>query len=83
MIFTRKHQEVYGNTIQIITIQLITALGNNNSITCFPANNNSTSFKFKQRITGHTENDGAKEVEIKVILKYLNNFRRVLEMLLN
>ena len=73
MIFTRKHQEVYGNTIEIITIQLITALGNNNS----------TSFKFKQRITGHTENDGTKEVEIKVILKYLNNFRRVLEMLLN
>ena len=40
----------------------------------FFANNNIISFKFKQNITGETGNDGTKDVEITVALKYLNNF---------
>ena len=43
----------------------------------FPGN--STSFKFKQKITGSTENDGTKAVQIMVPLKYLSNFWRTLE----
>ena len=45
-------------------------------------NNNSISFKFKQQITGYTENSSTKNVQIMVALKYLNNFWRTLEMTL-
>ena len=37
-------------------------------------------FKFKQKITGSTGNDGTKAVQIMVPLKYLGNFWRTLEM---
>ena len=46
----------------------------------FPGN--SASFKFKQKITGQTENDGTKYIEIMVPLKCQSNFLRILEMLL-
>ena len=38
--------------------------------------NHSTSFKFKQKITGVTAADGTKNVEIKTLvpLKHLSNF---------
>ena len=39
-----------------------------------------TSLKFKQKITGSTENDGTKAVQIMVPLKYSSNFWRTLEM---
>ena len=38
------------------------------------------SFKYKQKITDQTGNDGTKDVEIMVPLKYLSNFWRTLEM---
>ena len=41
---------------------------------------NSTSFNFKQKITGQTRNVGTKDVQIIVALKYLSNFWRTLEM---
>ena len=51
------------------------ALDNNNNIIDFPANNNnSISFKFKQKITEQTGNGGTKDIEIMVPLKYLSNF---------
>ena len=46
----------------------------------FPGN--SASFKFKQKITVSTGNDGTKPVQIMVPLKYLSNLWRALEMLL-
>ena len=46
----------------------------------FDVNNTTDSFKFKAKITGQTGNDGTKDVEIMVPLKYLSNFRRTLEM---
>ena len=59
------------------------ALGNNgNIIDSLNDNNNSISFKFKQQIAGQTENDGIKDVGIMVLLKYLSNFWKTLEMLL-
>ena len=49
--------------------------GDNSNITDFPNdNNNSISFKFKQQMTGQTENNGEKNVEIMLPLKYLSNF---------
>ena len=43
-------------------------------------NNNSASFKFKQKITGQIGNSSRKDVEIMVSLKYLSKFSRTLEM---
>ena len=45
-------------------------------------NNVTDSFNFKAKITGQTEDDGTKDVEIMVSLKYLSNFWRTLEMTL-
>ena len=48
------------------------------------AANNSALFKFKQKITGKTDYDnGRKNVEIMVPLKYLNNFRTPVMSLIN
>ena len=57
----------------------IPARNNNNEITEFTLANTTDSFKFKAKITGQTEDDGTKDVEIMVPLKYLSNFSRTLE----
>ena len=53
---------------------------NNNEITEFTGGNTTDSFNFKAKITGQTGDDGTKDVEIIVPLKYLSNFWRTLEM---
>ena len=53
---------------------------NNNAIVEFTNANLTSSFNFKVKMTGQTENDGTKDVEIMVPLKYLSNFWRTLEM---
>ena len=59
------------------------ALDNNNNIIDFSAdNNNSASFKFKQRITGQTGNNSTKDAEILIPLKCLSNLWRALKKLL-
>ena len=58
----------------------IPARNANNDIVIFAENNTTDSFKFKAKITGQTGNDGTKDVEIIVSLKYLSNFWRTLEM---
>ena len=56
-------------------------LDGNNNITDFLAdNNNSISFKFKEELTGQTGNNGTRDVEMMVPLKYLSNFWRTLEI---
>ena len=50
---------------------------NAGGIANFHAANNSVSFKFKQKITGVTGNNGSKNVAIK---KYLSNFWKNLEV---
>ena len=42
--------------------------------------NNSISFKFKEKVAGQTGNSGTKNVETMVLLKYLGNFWRILEI---
>ena len=44
------------------------------------AANNSAAFTFKQKIAGKADDGGTKDVEILVILKYLSNFWRTLEI---
>ena len=57
------------------------ALDDNNAITDFTvANSITNSFKIKEKITGETANNGTKNVEIMVPLKYLSNVWRNLEM---
>ena len=68
-----KYSEVYskasGSLLQCYRDE--PALDKNNNIINFPANNNNNIlFKFKQKITGQTENGGTKNVEIMVSLKW-------------
>ena len=58
----------------------IPARNNNDKIATSDANNLTDSFNFKVKVTGQTENDGTKDVEVMVPLKYLSNFWRTLEM---
>ena len=58
----------------------IPALNANDEITEFTGGNTTESFNFKVKITGYTGDDGTKDVEIMVPLKYLSNFWRTLEM---
>ena len=58
----------------------IPARTDDNNIVVFTENNTTDSFKFKSKITGQTGNNGIKNVEIMVPLKYLSNFWRTLEM---
>ena len=52
-------------------------LDNNNNIIDFLIDSkNSISFKFKQK----QQNDGTKDIEIIILLRYLSNFRRAYEM---
>ena len=60
----------------------IPARNANDEIIVFDVNNTTDSFKFKAKITGQTGNNGRKNVEIMVPLKYLSNFWRTLEMAL-
>ena len=58
----------------------IPARDDNDEIAAFDANNLTDSFRFKAKITGETGDNGTKDVEIMVPLKYLSNFWRTLEM---
>ena len=58
----------------------IPARNDNNEITVFTRNNLIDSFNFKVKFIGQTGNNGTKDVEIMIPLKYLSNFWRTLEM---
>ena len=58
----------------------IPARNANNEIIGFDVNNVTNSFNFKVKFTGPTGDDGTKNVETMVPLKYLRNFWRTLEM---
>ena len=53
---------------------------NNNAIVDFAQKNLIDSVNFKAKMTGQTGDNGTKNVEIMVPLKYLSNFWRALEM---
>ena len=58
----------------------IPAVDNSNTIVNFTNNNLTDSFNFIVKIKGQTGNDGTKNVEKMVPIKYLGNFCRTLEM---
>ena len=57
-----------------------TAVNNNGVIVAFNTANVTDLIKFKEKITGQTDDNGTKDIEIIVTLKYLSNFWRTLEM---
>ena len=60
------------------------AVNNNGDIVDFNGANATDSFNFKTKITGQTDNNGRIDnVEIMVLLKYISNFWRTLEILFN
>ena len=58
----------------------IPARNANDEIVIFTDGNTTDSFNFKVKITDRTGNDGTKDIEIMVPLKYLSSFWRTLEM---
>ena len=76
--YSYNHSKTSGSLWQYC--EDIPAVNNNGTIVDFDANNVKDSFNFKEKITGQTENDAIKNVEIMVPLTYLNNFWRTLEM---
>ena len=58
----------------------IPAVNNDNAIIVFTNNNLTDSFDLKVKMTGQTGDNGTKNVEIMVPLKYLSNFWRTLQM---
>ena len=53
---------------------------NAGAIANYHAADNSALFKFKQKVTGVTDDNGTNNVEIMVSLKYLSNFWRTFEI---
>ena len=74
--FTDNHSKTSGSLQQ--HYKDIPIVNNNGEIVEFNVANATDSFNFKAKITGQTENNGAKDVEIMVPLKYfklyLENF---------
>ena len=60
----------------------IPAVNNDNAIVDFTNNNLTDSFNSKVKMTGQTGNNGTKNIEIMVLLYYLSNFWKTLEMTL-
>ena len=58
----------------------IPAVNNNGDIVDFNGANSTDSFNFRAKITGQNGDNGTKEVEIMVPLKYFSNFWRTTEM---
>ena len=73
MIIIEKHQEIYYRDEPAL---------NDADGTLVNFSGNSSSVKFKQKITGSTGDYGTKAVQIILPLKYLSNFWRTFEMAL-
>ena len=77
--FTDNHSKTSGSLQQ--HYKDIPTVNNNGEIVEFNVANATDSFNFKAKITGQTENNGTKDVEIMVPLKYfklyLENFWNV------
>ena len=66
--FTDNHSKTSGSLQQ--HYKDIPTVNNNGEIVEFNVANATDSFNFKAKITGQTQNNGAKDVEIMVPLKY-------------
>ena len=76
--YSDNYLKASGNLWQYYTDESL--INNNAVIIDVPDDSDNASFKYKQKITGQTGNDGTKDVRITVTLKYLSSFSRTLEM---
>ena len=76
--YSENYSKTSGNLWQYC--KKIPAVNNNEAIVDFNGANATDSFNFKTKITGQTNDDGTINVEIMVLVKYLSNFWRTLEM---
>ena len=71
----------YSDTYSKSSRGLCQFYGNKPAIIDFPVDNNSCiSFKFKEQITGQTQNNDEKNIEIMIPLNHISHFLRTLEM---
>ena len=71
LLLIQKHLEVYGDEPSCTDTSATASIH---------AANNIAAFTFKQKIADKADDGGTKDVEILVILKYLSNFWRTLEI---
>ena len=55
-------------------------IDDNGVIIDVPDDPDKASFKYKEKITGQTGNEGTKDAQVRVPSKYLSNFWRTLEI---
>ena len=79
-----KHSDNYSKTSGILFqyCRDVPAVDNDGAAIGFTEANATDSFNLKVKLTGQTGNNGTKNVEVMVPLKYLSNFWRTLEILL-
>ena len=77
-----EHSNNYSKTFGSLWkyYRTIPAVNDNGDIVAFAENNLTYSLNFKVKITGQTENNETKVVEIMVSLKYRSNFCRTLDI---
>ena len=76
--YSNNYSKTFGSLWQYT--KDIPAVNNINAIIDFTNNSLTDSFDFKVKMIGQTGDNGTKNVEIMVPLKYLSNFWRTLEM---
>ena len=75
-----EYSDIFSKTSASL-INLGSFINHNDFNIGFPADdNNSISFKFKEKVTGQTGDNGTKDVETMVPLKYLSNLWKTPEM---
>ena len=76
--YSDNYSKTYGSLWQYC--KDITTVNNDGNIVNFGKANLNDSFNFKVKMTGRTDDNGTKDVEIMVPLKYFSNFWWTLEM---
>ena len=77
-----EYSKNYIKTIDSLYNYFRDELSDDNNPNNFPNTNvvNSNAFEYKNKITGNTNNQGTKDVELAIPLKYLGNFWRALNI---
>ena len=74
------YSKISGNLWQYFSNEPPVNAAEGNIVDFTEANANSNLFKIKEKVTGKTGNNGTKDVEIMVPLKYLSNFWKTIEI---
>ena len=77
-VYSHNYSKTSGGLRQYCTDEPF--IDNDGDIIDIPDDPDITSFKYKQKITSQTGDNGRKDVQITVPLKYLSNFWGTLEM---